>query len=491
MMRGLRGLLCASLILGIGTRAHATVLHVPSEYPTIQSAIDPAVEDDTVLVADGTYTGDGNRDLDFGGKNLCVMSENGSSRTTIDCEGDSLDLHRGFDFYSGEDSTSVVQGFTITSGYVPGNGGGIYCRSNSSPTIRDNVIIGNRAGFGGGLYCWSSSPSIVGNTIAGNVAAEGGGGIRCYGDAAPTIEGNAIVGNTAAVGGGGVCCWDHSSPLMVGNRISGNTTGSGGGIYCYDNSSPIIVGNTIVGNNAEYGGGIRCRDSSSPVIVGCTFADNWAGGYGGAIHNYSSSPIVISTILWGDSAGTAGAEIYSVGVDTVVVSYSDVEGGWPGEGNIDADPTFVLASERDYRLLWHSPCIDAGHPDSLDPDATRSDMGAFFFDQDDYLTLYLTPDAMVVSQGEELGVTYTVINRWAQPEAFWVLAEAALPGGGTLNVFGPDQYILPADAIVQRHLSHSVPGSAPLGMYGYRSRIGVPPSSLYDEDSFRFVVVEP
>ena len=174
MMRGFQALLCAGLILGISAGASATVLQVPSEYPTIQSAIDAAVDGDTVLVAEGTYTGDGNRDLDFGGKNLCVMSENGPARTIIDCEGDSLDLHRGFNFHSGEDSTSVVQGFTITNGYVPGNGGGIYCR-NANPLILRNTIADNYAspgswleGKGGGIYCRSSSPTIANNTIRRN-----------------------------------------------------------------------------------------------------------------------------------------------------------------------------------------------------------------------------------------------------------------------------------------------------------------------------------
>jgi hypothetical protein len=106
--------------------------------------------------------------------------------------------------------------------------------------------------------------------------------------------------------------------------------------------------------------------------------------------------------------------------------------------------------------------------------------------QDDYLT----PDATEVARGGELGVTYTAINRWGQAEAFWALSQVLLPGGSAFNVLGPDPYTLPADCTAQIHITHPVPQAAPLGSYDYWSRIGIPPSTLYDEDRFLFRVVE-
>jgi parallel beta-helix repeat protein len=585
-------------------------IHVPSDQPTIQAGIDTCVDGDTVLVADGNYTGDGNRDIDFTGKAIVVKSENGPEMTIINCGGSIIEAHRGFHFHSGEDSNSVVQGFTIQNGYAYYDGGGIYC-SSSSPTIMNNTITGNFAGdpmglgFGGGISCQgSSSPIITGNTITGNTSYDQGGGILVYSGSFPTITDNTITGNSADYDGGGISCWTNTSPTITNNTISENSTvfGYGGGIFCHgssatvegniitgndanygggginfrSNSPLIIIGNTITGNSTGnpgslgYGGGIYCdasaptiegniirlnwaysdgggifiRGNSSPVIEGNMISENWADNDGGGIYCYENSSLnitgnaisenwagdgfgggiycngsfmiilsntitgnwadnggggiacgnfssatVYNSIFWNDIAGF-DEEIFIDGSSSISVHYSDVEGGWAGVENIDADPMFVLADKQDYRLLWESPCIDAGYPDYLDSDGTPSDMGAFFFDQDDYLTLYLTPDATEVTQGSQLGVTYTLINRWDQPEPFWDLTLVILPNGNPFNLIGPDQFTLPANTTIQQHFDHNVPPAAPLGQYEYWTRIGLPPSTLYDEDQFTFRVVE-
>ena len=91
-------------------------LEVPGEFSTIQGAIDAAVDGDTVIVADGTYTGEGNRDLDFSGKAITVRSENGAENCIINCEGTEAEYHRGFNFINGEDAVSVLDSFTIING---------------------------------------------------------------------------------------------------------------------------------------------------------------------------------------------------------------------------------------------------------------------------------------------------------------------------------------------------------------------------------------
>jgi parallel beta-helix repeat protein len=561
------GFLLAIGVIATTSVATAKIWRVPNKCPTIQAGINAAVDGDTVLVADGTYTGDGNRDIDFKGKAILVTSKNGPEVTVIDCEGSYEDPHRGFYFHSGEDLSSVVRGFTITNGYafsgggiycylssptikgntitgntsdygggiscyyrsspiIAGNtitdnttheGGGIYCHYYSSPTIEGNTITGNTAGLAGGIYSFGYfSPTIEGNTIAGNTA-DYGGGIYCY-ESSPTIKGNTITGNTAYYKGGGICCWDssptiesnkitgniayihsggiycyESSPTIKGNTITGNTADHyGGGIYCHYYSSPTIEGNTITGNSAHwYGGGIYCHYYSSPTIEGNTITGNSAHWYGGGIYCYdSSSPTVLNSILWADSAGV-GQEIYVDETSSIDITYSDIQGGWEGEGNIDADPLFVLSEHRDYRLLWGSPCIDSGHPDSLDPDGTRSDMGAYPFDRSTPLTIYLTPDTTTVRLHGELGVTYTVINIESDSLTFSLQSDVYLPNGKPYSgnpIVGPIEATLAENETKQRHIAHQVPGSALLGTYTYMSTLSFSANQLVDEDSFTFQV---
>ncbi len=202
-------LFCMMLIAPI---AWGAIIHVPGDQPTIQAGIDASSDGDTVLVADGTYTGDGNKNLDFKGKIIEVRSENGPASTIIDCENDGL----GFYFHSGEGKVSVVDGFTITngSGKEARGGGGIFC-IDSAPTITNNIITGNTTDHnGGGIYCYQSeprypSPVITNNTITGNKASHGGdgGGNACY-QSSPGIANNIIMENSgsgkgAMRGGGG------------------------------------------------------------------------------------------------------------------------------------------------------------------------------------------------------------------------------------------------------------------------------------------------
>jgi hypothetical protein len=135
---------------GVGV-ATATERLVPSQYPTIQAAIFAAVDGDVVIVADGVYTGPGNRDVDFGGKLLTVRSESGPESCIIDCQASSGNRHRGFYFHTNETAAAVLDGFTIQNGYAPYNepcyysGGGILCQYNANPTIRNCILRENHA----------------------------------------------------------------------------------------------------------------------------------------------------------------------------------------------------------------------------------------------------------------------------------------------------------------------------------------------------------
>ncbi|MHC4533475.1 MAG: carboxypeptidase regulatory-like domain-containing protein [Planctomycetota bacterium] len=349
-------------IMLIASIAWSDIIHVPGDQPTIQAGIDAAADGDTVLIADGTYTGAGNKDLDFNGKAITVTSENGAENCIIDCEYNG----RGFHFHSGETEESVVSGFTITNGSPNDDlgGGGICCVNLSSPTIEENLILENLTSeSGGGIYCYKSSPTIQNNKISGN-SAQSGGGIFCN-FSSSTIQNNVINGNSANMNGGGIYCFmAEFSPLIINNIISENSAYDGGGIYCYDyyifsGFGPIIINSTISGNSASNSaGGIACK--------------------------YFSSPTVFNTILWADTPNEIHVDVTS----DINITYSDIQGGWPGEGNIDADPLFI-DPDSDFHLSDNSPCIGAGimTPDVPDTDIegnprpnppdSNPDMGAY------------------------------------------------------------------------------------------------------------------
>jgi|GEM_PF-2393086 len=105
------------LILAVGM-AEAADLYVPSQYTTIQAGIDAANNGNTVWVANGVYTGPGNKDLSWSEKHITVRSENGPANCIIDCQNNG----RGFNFNNtGQTNSDLIQGFTIRNGYITGD----------------------------------------------------------------------------------------------------------------------------------------------------------------------------------------------------------------------------------------------------------------------------------------------------------------------------------------------------------------------------------
>ena len=162
-------------------------------FRTIQKAVDAAYDGVRVIVLDGTYTGQGNRDIDFKGKKILLRSQRGPTNCVLNCEGTSSAPHRAFLFHTGEGSSSIVEGFTMKNGYAA-DGGAIWC-SGASPAIRSCVIIGNTAQRGGGVFCTDASPSLDRCTIAGNSASTGGG-LCSIGSGTPSATSSIFWSNT-------------------------------------------------------------------------------------------------------------------------------------------------------------------------------------------------------------------------------------------------------------------------------------------------------
>jgi len=384
-------------------------IYVPGDFTTIQEAINNASDGDIVEVAADTYTGDGNRDIDFGGKAITVRSSNGPYDTIIDCT--ESEGHRGFYFHNNEGSDSVLRGFTITGATVPDSdatGGGILCES-SSPSIVDCIIKNCATEQGSGIGIVNGSPAIIDCVIEDCQASGGGAGIALIGGSNATIL-HSQIRNNSCYGNGfgaGVYCW-QSSAFFSNCDISHNTSeGSvqGGGAFC-GGSSSIEFENCVISNNtAEIGGGLYAGTSGDSVIItNCTIANNGLSGEqpadstGGGIHSVGSEITIRNSIVWNNDGVPI---ILDEPVSNSPVLYSCIEGGYPGQGNIDNDPLFTSSSGSDYHLRsflgryqpgsgrWvkddmdvYSPCIDAGYP--LDPvgaepltNGKRINMGAY------------------------------------------------------------------------------------------------------------------
>lgn len=190
-------------------------------FATIQHAVNEADNHHSVIVADGIYTGDGNRDIDLNGKSITVRSRNGPLYTTIDCGGSATDFHNGFYITRGEDEGTLIDGFTIRGGYN-GMGAAIYCQS-SSPRITNCIFSENTALVSGGaMRCKSCAPVLSHCTLYGN-SAPSGATIFCIAGGSPQLIDCIVAFST---GGAAIDAYEATSqPVLTCCDVYGNAGG--------------------------------------------------------------------------------------------------------------------------------------------------------------------------------------------------------------------------------------------------------------------------
>jgi len=306
---------------------------------------------------------------------------------TITVPGDYSTIQAAINAASNGDTVLVADG-TYNEHDLDFNGKAITVRSENgaASTIIDCENNGRGFHFQNGE---SSSSVVQGFTIKRGYVDGPGGGIRCY-NSSPTITGNIIKDNVGAgEGGGGINCNTNAAPIITNNLIISNSaisSSGGGGIYCRSSSTPQIINNTIANNSAEGGGGgFYCSDGGNPTVKNC--------------------------IVWGN----APQQIIIAGGGGITVTYSDVQGGYSGTGNINSDPLFGNPySGLDYDLKPGSPCLNTGTSTDApstdivgrsrpNPTGSNPDMGAYEQNADASLAVELSLfTASVITDGVTL-----------------------------------------------------------------------------------------
>jgi len=405
----IRFILASFLCLPI---SYAGILQVPSDkYISISSAIDSAAHGDTIHVLTGVYE----ENINFSGKKIFITSNFFISTDDSDIENTIIDgtsTSTVVRFENSEDSTSVLNGFTIQNGYNypgagggDGAGGGISCINGSSPKLTNLVISENSSANGGGIFCFNNSNPILQNvvisengvkysggaisldrqcfvqmenvTISGNVASQDGGGIFVKDSSKIIISRGNIYENVSYWSGGAIFASLKSSIELSNTEIVDNyTSGSGGGINVV-NSTLNLYRVLIAGNIAYDAAAFSVVNNSYVYMLNSTISSNLVLPTNGPIEIGgiwvdNSSLELANSIMWDNS----GLEIFMTN-SNLAMAFSNIEGDSSQigkdqesqlfllEGNISESPLFADSGSYDFRLTGESPCIDAGIDDKI------------------------------------------------------------------------------------------------------------------------------
>ncbi len=384
-------------------------------FQTLAEAFAIALPGDTVLVADGVYSGPQNRGLDFAGRDFTVASVNGPAACVIDCQS----IDRAFWLHSGESPDARIQGLTVFRGEAKLVGftgflGGAIAVENASPTIADCVFVQCRAiNRGGAIYLDESSSEIRDCTFVNNSTNGAGGAVGVSSFTAPRFSDCVFSGNQADWGGALYLELGLNSqaecPVSRCVFQANRAFTLGGALYTRFHTVVALDQCLIAGNSAPRGSAIF-SSCNLPVIASCTLVDNLAS-ITAALHSDQCSQIeVLDSILW-NNPSPGGHQIWLDNHPSALttVAYSDVQGGqgavflgtgvtlnW-GAGNLDVDPLFAdpdgpdndpaTIADNDYRLGALSPAADAGDNASvpldkfdLDGDSNTSEPVPFDLD---------------------------------------------------------------------------------------------------------------
>lgn len=321
MRRLITAIMTAGAVFSSAGLARASVVHVPDDAASIQEGLDQAASGDTVEVACGTYY-----EHNIRMKSGVVLRSATGLPDCVTIDGQQMDRVIYCLYIS---PATRIEGFTITGGHTEltfedeGNGGGILCQDNSSPSIVHCNLVGNYSGYdGGGLACEStSSPTVVECNITMNEANNGGSGVRCELNSNPTFSGCDISDNV----GTGLWASNSSSPVLTGCHLSGNSATA----LRIQTKGDVSLVDCVLEGNDGYEGAAVFNWAGNVTLTRCTLASNSASASGGGLYLLDGTASLQDCALTSNHAH-AGAGIYLDGTSNATITNSTFQGNKSG-----------------------------------------------------------------------------------------------------------------------------------------------------------------
>lgn len=362
----------------VPARTYAVDAEGTGDFPTIQDAFDLAAPGSVIELADGIYSGDGNRDLDFNSTTFTLRSASGNpEQCVIDCGGSFTENHRGIRFNPGAEGPSLISGIGIRNGYAgdqltdgPFDRQGGAIRINGGQLTISNCIFENcgTESEGGALAGGAFPLELIDCSFINNWSDGGAAGAMEIGGGADIRMTNCrFEGNTAAGADGGAIRIVISSLEARDCVFTDNVARRGAGVFA-NLSTVRLEGCTFASNTSTYGAGLFCRAGTTEVDHG-TFSDNSAAN-GSAIQcDAIAGSLAISSSIF---AFNRSDEAIGCGSATITVDHTDIFGNDGGDwvaclsgqlglrGNLSVDPLFCDRASGDFGLSQRSPCATRG-----------------------------------------------------------------------------------------------------------------------------------
>ncbi len=419
----------------------------------------------------------------------------------------------GNDYYGGAINCSnfspIISHCRIDHCTAVGSGGGIYISTNvpTNPFIQYCSIDSCTSGSYGGGVSYSTGPLglIMRNCVINNCRSINnttislGGGIFC-GVANSAIDSCVISNNTAVQGGGGIYSSGNNITIdncvINNNRVTSSFQAHGGGGIELEGNNATVRNCLIIDNTGIIGsGGIWFYGGTGQLSINNTIAGNGPNGIG--VYSSQNGVTVRNCIIWSNSA--------QIGGSNVSVSYSDVQGGYTGTGNINLDPQFVpngyYLSQLGSGQTVQSPCVNAGDPaSSMIIGTTRTDglQDQDIVDMGYHYAITAPPPPVVISMdpvnppivvpaaGGSFQFDINVQNTTTSPQTTQLWCNITIPGGQQFTSIPVQNLTLPAGGNLTRLRTQVVPANAPAGYYTYMGFLGTYPWNIVTQDGFQF-----